>query len=1399
MQAKFEEAVPPVGHIPAVESDSVREVQTADVLDRSEEVVPDRDTNIEIVCAREEGGNRLEDVFILLRTVQITRTKMRWRGRHTRMQTTRTILAVFMITISACEAARRSHRRKDISRAPDLYEPSPSAESLTAIAQAMGAAEFEHYTEGRPLVKRLIPADSQPDLDVVEHQGVIGRAGVDFPAYPNIPTTGFNCKNVPTGYYADLETDCQVFHICDTSRKISFLCPNGTIFSQSHLICDWWFKVDCASAPALYESSAEYYSNEQKKSQKPHQNFRNQDLQYIGDSNIRAESRRASVNIPSTTERLQRHRQRLQTDTPFNIQGAARSYQTFIEFQPTQRSQATTAFERRKNLVQLITNTFVIPRPTPATVPEAPRREDTNINEMQVAAETASFANNNNRQYLQDFHNKNYRPYPVYTPNTLRSKPKPSPNLTTLYDIRDKQAVEPSESTHKQTSQEAPESIKELNKAQDKSVRLFTPNTQNLNNYLVHIPKESNKQRKQETEHATKRPSLVQYTKSYSTIVINNPDPYTRPGVSALKRFLEREKNNTLISTTEAITQATEKADNNKLAKSIETTEKFESVTKIPEVTRGKVYFTEATEPSRVTQTTADPSYKERREKLLKKLNSNENTPSEETTPTFINKFKSDQPPRPGLVVPPSLTPKTLHSLAIYYATALDNLSTTPSPENIETTTASSIDEYEFMEEALPALFSKQTLNEYSNLFKHTTDHEALIEQMKLEANGTYNDLSEDLSTQQSQNPLATSPQIRELAQVFTHALSAYLQDPVQFRKVLSDIRPTHPSFGDLLSTTEDPFTTEPTTTVNEEDDEILGFSDDHKTNNLQNLREAKALSTSTNYPEVQTTYSTETVYPTYSTTTRNPFRCCGRISASYTSPSTPYTTTTTTPSSYTVASTNYFGNSDSTTYYSVPRYGGFQNNAINNNEYGKDTSNAEGKPLSQYEEVTNLPTAWGVDITRSTPTPDFESKKIRTSTYIPTTTPLYFTETDSVELENEEELQRAHSQSFLPPQSNSLRHGKQLNIEQTSTTAKTPSEDLEAPTTPDIEITTAQTTTQFTTIKNEEPDFTTTTLAPTSLFTSSDSDRTTIEEWQTPYEDWPSTIIDPITLNDNLSPIDSENNEEEKESSTYVSTAATEFVTTTEQTYSSTTNIPVATDSNTGDRTGRLLRDFSTEPAQDLSAITDTVVEKAKEIMGGMNSTTTEKLMNVMKKTKSKTVKRLILLLVQTCDDDHNATAEASKRALLEALMAVSQKDMDEIAKESGTEFPTTAEDYDYRTSDYVRRMDHRPRHFDRRGKSIRVEASAVNSLSNGVTESTKTNDQETVSTTAVPITTSRRGVKKYKITPTDILVTKAPLEVDRPVAEARSASKDDLKTAADTRALELLRSLYSIAARWG
>ena len=62
-----------------------------------------------------------------------------------------------------------------------------------------------------------------------------------------------------SGYYADEEAQCQVFHICTADgagglAKYSFLCPNGTIFNQNYFICDWWFNVDCAESAALAEA-----------------------------------------------------------------------------------------------------------------------------------------------------------------------------------------------------------------------------------------------------------------------------------------------------------------------------------------------------------------------------------------------------------------------------------------------------------------------------------------------------------------------------------------------------------------------------------------------------------------------------------------------------------------------------------------------------------------------------------------------------------------------------------------------------------------------------------------------------------------------------------------------------------------------------------------------------------------------------------------------------------------------------------------------------------------------------------------------------------------------------------------------------------------------------------------
>ncbi|KAG7154396.1 U-scoloptoxin(01)-Cw1a-like 29, partial [Homarus americanus] len=69
---------------------------------------------------------------------------------------------------------------------------------------------------------------------------IVGVAGADYPTYSRVPDTSFRCEDQETpGYYADEEAECQVFHICVSEgrrvRQYSFLCPNGTVFSQQYL------------------------------------------------------------------------------------------------------------------------------------------------------------------------------------------------------------------------------------------------------------------------------------------------------------------------------------------------------------------------------------------------------------------------------------------------------------------------------------------------------------------------------------------------------------------------------------------------------------------------------------------------------------------------------------------------------------------------------------------------------------------------------------------------------------------------------------------------------------------------------------------------------------------------------------------------------------------------------------------------------------------------------------------------------------------------------------------------------------------------------------------------------------------------------------------------------------
>ncbi|XP_058125830.1 uncharacterized protein LOC131281591 [Anopheles ziemanni] len=103
-------------------------------------------------------------------------------------------------------------------------------------------------------------------------KSIPGRPGTDYPILSAIPYTNFYCDEQEyPGFFADMDTRCQGWHYCDIDgRQATFLCPNGTQFSQAVFVCDWWFNVRCDLSPRLYSINARLYQRPKFNPTQPH-------------------------------------------------------------------------------------------------------------------------------------------------------------------------------------------------------------------------------------------------------------------------------------------------------------------------------------------------------------------------------------------------------------------------------------------------------------------------------------------------------------------------------------------------------------------------------------------------------------------------------------------------------------------------------------------------------------------------------------------------------------------------------------------------------------------------------------------------------------------------------------------------------------------------------------------------------------------------------------------------------------------------------------------------------------------------------------------------------------------------------------------------------------------------
>ncbi|KAF5298686.1 hypothetical protein FQR65_LT09666 [Abscondita terminalis] len=674
-----------------------------------------------------------------------------------------------------------------------------------------------------------------------------GTPNVDFPTYSHVPKTKFSCKDMEPGYYADIDTDCQVFHICDEGRKLSFLCPNGTVFQQGELICDWWFKVNCTTAPLLYEESAEILQRENAR-RKSHRRT-NTDSKHSSSSQEDYSSRQ----VPSTTESF-----------PRKFTSRSDRRQDSITYEPISNkideprqhdhAQNTNKFQRNQNHLEelgiIIKANNNLPLSTNRPINNKSRIssygnsiKDISI-ETQEVQETASFVTNS-RNHLPTYtktypnHRETYSdiqdPRHYYQQHTkLPAKPfygsSVSPQVLSTVPVSSSFSnflltTEPSQPTFESRFSFNFKTNAPVKKRTESIKTLYTTTvatTTNTNNNFYDNHRTTTETQKLETievdsrllqsDTVTEKPvdatTTEQPTSTTTTITSTTTNKPTETTITKLQTT-------TYLSTTDTPTTTVYSTPVTTTAPRF-----FPSTVLQPKpfsLNPNTVLPTQSTTPSLkpfiINVNPPDPlelSFPIPTQPTPFNLPTTTISPVEENVNNMIetlmnvvsrklNTEGNSTAPSPELLSPPSVGPQTLHTLAIYFANALENMSSNGSEES---TTAASLSNNE---EVIKDLLTQMTRNNYDNLFKQTTEASTQsIDDV---------DVANDLVKENTHNLVSDVPNVRVLARVFTEALSAYLEDPETFKKVLHEVRPTEPP-------------SLPNETTETDEDEVLNYSD---------------------------------------------------------------------------------------------------------------------------------------------------------------------------------------------------------------------------------------------------------------------------------------------------------------------------------------------------------------------------------------------------------------------------------------------------------------------------------------------------------------------------------------------------------------------------------------------
>ncbi|XP_054278115.1 transcription factor SPT20 homolog [Macrosteles quadrilineatus] len=128
-------------------------------------------------------------------------------------------------------------RQQQYTAQPTQYRPAPSPTPQVVLRSRPQPQQSEYRRPQQQQQQQRFRVNPQQQLTEEQLEELEEEKEEPDRLTLLLPQSKFDCHGLKTGYYADEGLNCEVFHYCQDNARHSWICPEGFLFHQVHLIC----------------------------------------------------------------------------------------------------------------------------------------------------------------------------------------------------------------------------------------------------------------------------------------------------------------------------------------------------------------------------------------------------------------------------------------------------------------------------------------------------------------------------------------------------------------------------------------------------------------------------------------------------------------------------------------------------------------------------------------------------------------------------------------------------------------------------------------------------------------------------------------------------------------------------------------------------------------------------------------------------------------------------------------------------------------------------------------------------------------------------------------------------------------------------------------------------------